>query len=339
MGRQKSKLRLLSAVGGSLALLMAIGLLLLVVSGVGGSSDPRHGPRTSHAISGHSHGTAVSVSPTHSPSPSADCAGLPGSARPNYKRLDACGYPSPDTTGVPAGTQLTALGPVTMSSDGAILRAFRVVGTITVAANDVTIENTEVSTSGQFGIVIEPGYTGTVIRNVTIHGANTTPAGEMQMGIDNEGDMAAVSADRVRFYNGERILSGPGTLTNSFCLNAVDNPKAHHECIYEGGDSVTLTHNTLLTAQAQTAAIFLSTDVGPLGTVKIVHNLLAGGGYALYGGARPDGTGVSSEAVTGNRFSRLYFARGGKWGPAAYMPRSYTWSGNVWDDTGLPVSP
>jgi len=43
--------------------------------------------------------------------------------------------------------------------------------------------------------------------------------------------------------------------------------------------------------------------------------------------------------VTGNHFSRLYYAHSGYWGPAVYMPSSYTWSGNVWDDTGQSVSP
>ena len=101
---------------------------------------------------------------------------------------------------------------------------------------------------------------------------------------------------------------------------------------------MTLDHNTLLTAHNQTAAIYLSTDFGPLGTVEVTNNLLAGGGYALYGGAKSDGTGVSSETVTGNRFSRLYYSDAGEYGPAAYMPSSYTWSGNVWDDTGQTVS-
>ena len=142
--------------------------------------------------------------------------------------------------------------------------------------------------------------------------------------------------DHVDFYNGERILVGPGTLTNSFCLDNVNNPGAHYECIYVDNGSVTLNHNTLLTAHSQTAAIYMS---NPLGTVKVTNNLLAGGGYTLYGGAKSDGTGVSSETVTGNRFSRLYFPKGGYYGPVAYMPNSYTWSGNVWDDTRKPVSP
>ena len=43
--------------------------------------------------------------------------------------------------------------------------------------------------------------------------------------------------------------------------------------------------------------------------------------------------------MAGNRFSRLYFSDGGKYGPVAYLPKSYAWSGNVWDDTNRTVSP
>ena len=100
---------------------------------------------------------------------------------------------------------------------------------------------------------------------------------------------------------------------------------------------MTLDHNTLLTAHNQTAAIYLSTDFGPLGTVKVTDNLLAGGSYTLYGG--------------GHRLRRFLRDRdrqpvlptvlpdGGYYGPVAYMPSSYTWSGNLWDDTGRTVSP
>ena len=56
----------------------------------------------------------------------------------------------------------------------------------------------------------------------------------------------------------------------------------------------------------------------------------------LYGGAKPDGTGVSSETVTGNRFCRL--SGGGKYGPDADGPRTFAGSGNVWDGTRHRVS-
>ncbi len=274
------------------------------------------------------------------PSHARDCAGTPGSGTPNYASMDACGYPSPDTTGVPAGTPLTASGSIRASTPGEVINGLAVTGAIDVRADNVTIENTDVANASSccWGIRIEPGVTGTVLKYDTIHGTGTTSSTELAWGIYYVGQSGGMSADHIDFYNGERILNGPGTVTNSFCLDNVDNPGAHYECVYEGGGDVTLDHDTLLTAHNQTAAVFLSTDFAPLGTVVVTNNLLAGGGYTLYGGAGGTG-GVGSETVTGNRFSRLYFSHGGEWGPDAYMPTgSYTWSGNVWDDTGQPVS-
>jgi hypothetical protein len=255
--------------------------------------------------------------------------------------MDACGYPSPDTTGVPAGTPLTVSGPLRVTTNGAVVNGLEVSGTIEVQASNVTIENTEISTAGTFGIIVSSGETGTVIKNVTIHGTGTTSTTELAWGIYNEGSFAAVTADHVDFYNGERIINGPGTLTNSFCLDNVNNPGAHYECTYEDSGQVTFDHNTFLNAHNQTAAVYLGLNSGQtMGPVSITNNLLAGGGYALYGGESGDGTGVVvSETVTGNRFSRLYFAHGGAYGPTAYMPSSYTWSGNIWDDTGRAVTP
>ena len=104
----------------------------------------------------------------------------------------------------------------------------------------------------------------------------------------------------------------------------------------------TINHNTLLTAFGQTAAIFVSTDFAALDNVSITNNLLAGGGYVIYGDATNEHNyGITSETVTGNRFSRIYYADSGQYGPedGEYMPSNATWSGNVWDDTGQPVSP
>ena len=127
-------------------------------------------------------GRATSQSAGPVSSSDLNCAGTPGSGQPNYASMDACGYPSPNTTGVPAGTQLTPSDGFTVSTDGTVVNALDVSGTIEVAANNVTIENSEVSTSGDFGIDIESGVTGTVIKNVTINGLDTTSSGELRWG-------------------------------------------------------------------------------------------------------------------------------------------------------------
>jgi hypothetical protein len=293
--------------------------------------------------------TSQSVGPVASASSSSgvSCAGVSGSGQPSYVDMDACGFPSPDSTGVPVGTVLTAYsGPSNISTAGTTIRGAEFTSPVTISASNVTIEDSDFdigSASSQSGAVrVGSGVTGTLISYDTFHGTDGTSAGDMFAAVYNtnytEG-ANAVTIDHVDFYDGQRIMHGPGTLQNSFCLDNVAVSGAHYECVYEGGGSMTINHNTLLTDFGQTAAIYLSTDFASLGTVQVTNNLLAGGGYALYGGAPNGGFTVGSETVTGNRFSRVYYAKSGQWGPNAYMPSTYTWSGNVWDDTGQPVSP
>ena len=282
------------------------------------------------------------VGPVTNPSRSTNCAGALGSGQPDAASLDECGFPSPDSTGVPAGTTLTPYaGPSNISTAGTTISDAEITSPITISASNVTIKDSDVAIAGapSGAIRVGGGVTGTLIAYDSIHGTGSTTAGSLFAAVYSTNYTAGadeVTVDHVDFYNGQRILHGPGTLQNSFCLDNVVVAGAHYECVYEGGGSMTIDHNTLLTGFTQTAAIYLSTDFAPLNTVNVTNNLLAGGGYALYGGA---GSGLGSETVTGNHFSRLYYAHSGYWGPAVYMPSSYTWSGNVWDDTGLPVSP
>ena len=70
--------------------------------------------------------------------------------------------------------------------------------------------------------------------------------------------------------------------------------------------------------------------------VTIDDNLLAGGGYTIYGGQGSKGQ-PSHIVITKNRISTRFFRRGGQWGPAAYFSTHAAgdvWSGNVWDGTG-----
>jgi hypothetical protein len=308
---------------------------------------PAHPPSTSSPkptsapSSGTGPATGVGTGPS-APPPSRDCAGTPESSTPSYASIDACGYPSPNTTGVPPGTKLTPSGSITVSVAGQVINGLAVNGTITVRANNVTIENSDIADAdGSNGaIIIAAGVTGTLLEHDTIHGTNSGSGSLAYVVNDISGNITSVTEDHVYAYNVDRILVGPGTVTNSFALGNANIGGEHYENVYEGSGSVTLDHNTLFNPHNQTASIFLSTDFGPLGNVRITNNLLAGGDYILYGDAtNVMDAGIASETVTGNRFSRLYFANGGLYGAAVYMPPSYTWSGNIWDDTGRSVSP
>ena len=69
------------------------------------------------------------------------------------------------------------------------------------------------------------------------------------------------------------------------------------------------------------------------GTVLIKNNLLAGGAYTLY---CPKG-GIPGFQVIDNRFSTLFYPKVGAYGPATDCAGETT-SGNVYHETGLPLS-
>jgi hypothetical protein len=106
-----------------------------------------------------------------------------------------------------------------------------------------------------------------------------------------------------------------------------------------GTRALTIRHNTVFNPHDQTDAISLFQDFGNQGNRTIEDNLVAGGGYSVYGGG---GAQTSFNIhIVNNRFARLYYPNGGFFGPVAAFQTGGTgnvWSGNIWDDTGSPVS-
>jgi hypothetical protein len=72
------------------------------------------------------------------------------------------------------------------------------------------------------------------------------------------------------------------------------------------------------------------------------NNLLAGGGYSIYGGATNEAAyGVPTNIViTGNRFATTYYSTGGAYGTVSYFDKAGTgnkWTTNTWDTTGATI--
>lgn len=107
------------------------------------------------------------------------------------------------------------------------------------------------------------------------------------------------------------------------------------------GSLLTIRKSTILNDRVQADAIMLSGIEGDQNNKIVEDNLLAGGGYSLYG------RGSSSEGATNirarrNHFSRIFFPNGGFFGPNVYWDSDgigNVWEDNIWDDTGATVSP
>jgi hypothetical protein len=275
--------------------------------------------------------------PSHQPSePTAAAKQLNCIRRPS-----ACGYPDPSNTGVPAEVQLKPSGGITVSQRGALISGVDVEGSIQINADDVTIADSRVTSSGQTGhnIVIAPGVSGTVIRDSTLRG-HDPKANPVQYSVINEGTVRTVGI-RLQMYNCTTCWAGPGTLENSYAITNAVIPGAHYEPVYYGGHAgpLVVRHNTLLNPHEQTADVFAGNDYGDQTGLTIVGNLMAGGDYMIYGGAGNNRYGAATRdvTITDNRFSNVYWRHGGQYGvQTSVNPAVTTWSSNYWDSSGRP---
>jgi hypothetical protein len=105
----------------------------------------------------------------------------------------------------------------------------------------------------------------------------------------------------------------------------------------DGGHDDVIRHNTVRNPCQQVSDVLLSSNTLPISNVTVDGNLFAGGGFSLYCAGSGDRSRVSNIVATGNRFARTFYPTGGYWGPTTYCEFASVWSGNVWDDTGLPV--
>ncbi|MGH2884884.1 MAG: hypothetical protein ACRDPA_19640, partial [Solirubrobacteraceae bacterium] len=273
-----------------------------------------------------------------------------------FAKPSACGYPDQTNTGAPAGTAVTAKsGDQTISAAGTYSGWNVQNGSVRINASNVTLKDFVITNSGDTSnaILIPEGVTNVTIEDSTLSGAASNKA--IQYAVQNASN-GAVTGLRLNMFNCTECWSGSGTLQDSYAnANGVISG-SHYEDIYYGGGggALTLTHDTLYSHQSQTAAIFTKGDFGTVGKVAITNNLLAGGGYTIYGGLSGGYDVTGPVSVTGNRFARClsstksdgsgytcnsgadangYYPHSGYYGWSADFKGSVTtWSGNFWDD-------
>jgi hypothetical protein len=295
--------------------------------------------------------TTPVVTTTTAPLP-LGCAAVPSS----------CGYPDATNTGVPPGTTLVRVpqdatsGPgwtwdtrfggfMTTTTAGAVIDGYDVTGPIDVTHNNVTIKRSKFTYTGQGNVINLKHTTGSTVDQVTITTPpGTTGADRLQVGIkdvygDNH-DTTITRSDISGWCNG--IQTHEGVIRDNYVHDPIYGPGDHTNAFTsnESQTPLLIQHNTMFNSEYQTDAISLFQDFGIQAYATVDNNLLAGGGYTVYAGG--GGYGISHDIrFTNNRFARIYFPNSGSYGPVTAWDDGGTnnvWSGNVWDDTGLPVS-
>lgn len=282
-------------------------------------------------------GTTSKVISTAPPSPTSPSVAVDG---PDGS------WPGPDSTGVPAGTQLTRSGPLVISTPGVVVEGRDIHGDVLILADDVTIRASRI--------------TGGVIR---IGDEATSPRGVVLADIELDGSGRADAARLAGIgYSGVTVLRanihhvGVGVaavedvvVRDSWIHDLVveGDPAAggsHNEPILSnGGTRLTFVGNRLEagTQKNMSAALALYGDFAPIEDVEVRGNLLVGGGYALYAGSLPDKKHprASQVHVIGNVFYRSDSLQGGVFGPVSGWAGGpgHQWSRNRWSDDGSAV--
>ena len=270
----------------------------------------------------------------------------------------ACGFPDRTNTGVSSGMVLRSVpgqvssgpgwhfdphgGYVVVTRRGTVLSGLSIPCNLSIEASDVTVQDVRVVTGGFFGISLRH-VTGVTIEDSTISGRNPT-SGRVNSAInDVYGDSTGIvikNNNISRFRTGVQISTGlivgnyihdPGYIygdhTNGIAADMATEP-------------LTIYGNTVFNDLGQTDDISLNASRSGQDVANkiVVGNLLAGGGYSIYGGNdRNDPT--SNIVIKDNDFGQLYYPLGGHYGPVAYFDPTGSgnvWSGNVWSGTRLP---
>jgi Right handed beta helix region len=269
----------------------------------------------------------------------------------------ACGFPDATDTGVPGGMTLRSVpgqvssgpgwhfdpkgGYVAVTAHGTVLSGLSIPCNLEIDASDVTVRDVRVVTGGYFGISLRH-TTGVTIEDSTVMGQNLT-SGRVNSAIDDVyGDSTGIvikNNDISRFRTGVQVSTG--LIVGNYIHDPGYIHGDHTNGIYVAGSAEPLTiyGNTIFNNLGQTDDINLhaSSSRQNLANKMVVDNLLAGGGYSIYGGVR---NGLTSNIVIkDNEFGRLYYPDGGQYGPAAYFNPRQTgnvWSGNVWSGNVWP---
>jgi hypothetical protein len=234
----------------------------------------------------------------------------------------ACGYPDITNTGVPTGTALTVVyGDMTISTAGTVVDGKDIRGCVLVAAANVTIRHSKVSCSGGY-VVLQQITSGTLTvedTELTCDGAAGTAIGYNNF-----------AARRLNIYgceNGFDVDNNAVITDNWIHITAPD----HSDGVQlNAGSRITIQHNTITNAVGTSAIIAHPTGNSD---VLVQDNLMAGGAYTLY---CPE-TRSTNFRVISNRFSTIYYALVGVYGPWVYCEKVAVSSGNVYDADLRPL--
>jgi hypothetical protein len=261
-----------------------------------------------------------------------DTGRLPGSVGPNRSNCSpkpsGCGLPDATNTGVPASTKLSVVdGNLTVTEAGAVIEGKDIRGCVDVKAPNVTIRRSKVACTDFYviGSFTDSNSGGNLlIEDVEVDCKNTNGTGIGSYGL---------VARRLNVHNCENgfDIDSNVTVVDSYIHDLFEGSAGHADGIQlAGGAHITIRHNTIFDPGGTSAII---SHPNANSDVLVTGNLLAGGAYTLY--CPRDSS--RDYRVIDNRFSTMFSAKGGAYGPWTDCDKVAEVRGNVWDTSLQPL--
>ncbi|WP_245309477.1 Ig-like domain-containing protein [Bradyrhizobium retamae] len=241
------------------------------------------------------------------------------------------GMPDATTTGVPAGTTLTAYtGPMNITQDGTVIEGKIIDGQLAVKAANVTIRNCIIKSDGWWGIEGE-NSPNLRVENCDIIGGNLTNSGILGSGTFVGNDISHVSI-------GIQLTDGASTVSGNYIHDLFyGSADPHYDGVTAlgGQNHVVIEHNTIIAPNNNgTAAVFIDNDFGSVNDVTVRDNLMFGDpAYTVHVAQKAGLSGIISNVVIENN----YLDRG-HYGYIAVQNTTATIRNNVqWDNSTDPT--
>jgi hypothetical protein len=292
-------------------------LVVLIVAGI----------LVAKAVNGnHASGATGTTSvPSAAIEPTAFCNTFP--ALPSTK-------PVASNAGIPAGMALTNSGSINVTTPGTVINALSVTGSITVGANNVTIQNTRVIGTSYWGISVADGVTGTKI----IHDEITTVHGGY---IGIKASNATVCGSYIHKYENGITAGANMTIQANYIADMQTNqPTFDADCIelYYGGNARIWGNNLVgLTPSGSTNGVNSALNITATGvninSVDVNGNWFTGGGYTL-DTDQQQGAALTNVRITNNTWAGIAPKGTGYFGPLGIHNTNQVsvFSGNKWSD-------
>jgi len=233
--------------------------------------------------------------------------------------------PSEATTGpTTAEGSLRRISGTTITQDGTVLEGVYISGGVVVNADNVTIRNFKIETSGSYGVqangtnlVLEDGEI-TGMESAAVYGSNFTAR---RLYVHNSGNDAFKPQQNV-------------VIEDSFITELGYVADSHADGVQMvSGKNVTIRRNNFVMHDQpgfnNSQVVIVQTNNGPVDNIVVEGNWINGGGYSLQFRDKNAGYGAPTNvAIRNNRFGDDY-----QFGPWS-LDGNPTLCGNVWDDSG-----